>query len=106
MASAAVERAGRESSSWTSLRVVAGRVPRPALFQCMTTQPHSVSAATSTIFGSVKPVTSLMIAAPRRAQILATSVWRVSTETTAPSATSARTTGTMRRASSSLATGR
>ena len=72
----------------------------------MTRQPQSDSAATSTIFGSVKPVTSLMMAAPRRTQIFATSAWRVSTDTTAPSATSARTTGTIRRASSSLDTGR
>ena len=97
-------RAGRLSSSTTWRRGAC--VPSPPWSQCMTTRPQSVSAATCTMAGSVKPVTSLMIDAPRRAQSCATSAWRVSTETTAPSATRPRTTGTMRSASSLGETGR
>lgn len=96
-------RAGLLSSRTTCLRGTC--VPRPPWSQCMTTRPQSHSAATRTISGSVKPVTSLIIDAPRRAQSSATSAWRVSTETTAPSATRPRTTGTMRSASSFGETG-
>ena len=95
--------AGRDSSSVTWRR--GAWVPRPPWFQCMTTQPHVVSAATLTISGSVKPETSFTMAAPRRTHMRATSAWRVSTETMAPASTSARTTGTMRSASSFESTG-
>ena len=71
----------------------------------MTTQPHWVSAATCTISGSVKPVTSFRMEAPRRAHVRATSGWRVSMDTMAPASASARTTGTTRSASSLGETG-
>ena len=98
-----VGREGRMSSSCTCLRST--RAPRPSLFQCITMQPQSDPAATATISGSVKPETSLMIDAPRRTHIFATSAWRVSMETIAPAATNARTTGTTRSASSVGRTG-
>ena len=70
-------------------------------------QPQVLAAATSTIAGLVKPVTSLMIDAPSRTHILATSGWRVSIEMMA-SGTSARIlrmTGTTRAPSSLAVTG-
>ena len=73
--------------------------------ECMTTQPQSDVAATSTIRGSEKPVTSLTTWAPRSTQLRATSGWRVSIETSAPSWTSQRTTGSKRRSSSLGTTG-
>ena len=70
----------------------------------MTTRPQSLSTATLTISGLVKPVTSFRIEAPSLAAMRATSGWRVSTDTMAPAAASSRMTGTTRRASSSGST--
>ena len=103
MGRGAAERVGRESSRRTSR--LGACEPSPSCSQCMTTQPQSVSAATCTMSGLVKPLASFTMAAPRRTHILATSGWQVFTETTAPSATSARITGTTRSASSLEARG-
>ena len=67
--------------------------------------PQVLVFTKSTILGSVNPVTSFTMEAPQRTAALATSTWRVSMETTAPSLASARTTGSTRRASSSGSTG-
>ena len=50
-------------------------------------------------------VTSLTMRAPAASAVAITSAWRVSTETTAPAAARPRTTGSMRRSSSSGGTG-
>ena len=64
---AARVRTGRAESSCTERRELAPL----SLFQCMTTQPQEDSAATWTIWESVKPLTSLTTEAPRRTHILA-----------------------------------
>ena len=71
----------------------------------MTTTPQLLVVTKSSILGSVKPVTSFTMEAPTRTAALATSTWRVSTETIAPCWASARITGSTRLASSSAETG-
>ena len=94
-------RGPRAVSSVTDLRELLPEVS----FQCMMTTPQLELATTSSISGSVKPVTSLTMEAPSRTQIFAVDAWRVSMETTAPASARARTTGTTRLASSSAETG-
>ncbi len=67
---------------------------------CMTTTPASHAAATSTISGSRKPETSLMIDAPASTHAFATGACRVSIETAISSAESRWTTGLTRASSS------
>ena len=94
-------RGPRAVSSVTDLRELLPEVS----FQCMTTTPQLELATTSSISGSVKPVTSFTMEAPSRTQIFAVGAWRVSMETTAPASARARTTGTTRLASSSAEMG-
>ena len=96
-------RAGRSESSCTMRRVTGP----PSLFQCITTQPQSLSAATCTMAGSVNPVTSFRMDTPSRTQIFATAAWRVSTDMMAVGALARipRITGTILWASSSGVTG-
>ena len=91
----ATGRSGVRASSTTERREA---LPRNSLSHRIT-QPQSVSAAICTISGLVKPSGSLMTEAPRRTHILATSAWRVLTQTIAPVGTRPRTTGTTRSAS-------
>ncbi len=71
---------------------------------CMTTTPASHEAATSTIAGSRKPETSLMMLAPAHTAARATSACRVSMLTHMPRSASARTTAMVRASSSSIGT--
>ena len=77
---------------------------RGSPFMCMTTRPASQERATSTIAGSRKPDTSLMMAAPASTQARATSAWRVSMLTQMPAWASSRTTSTVRESSSATDT--
>ena len=95
-------KAAAEVSSCTVAWVRVGSASSPA---CITMTPQLQVLTKSTMRGSVKPVTSLTTEAPQRTAALATSTWRVSMETIAPSFASARTTGSTRRASSSGSTG-
>ena len=97
-----VERSSRPELAITAELRVAAPDTGP---ECMTTHPQVEFAATCTIWGSEKPVTSLMICAPSSVHRCATVGWRVSIETSAPSFTSQRTTGSRRWYSSSGSTG-
>ena len=98
---AAAARAAAEVSSVTVWRGARAETS-PA---CMMMQPQSLSQATLTMSGLVKPVTSLMMEAPSFTAMRATSGWRVSMETIAPASARARITGITRLASSSGVTG-
>ena len=72
---------------------------------CITTRPASHDAATLTISGSRKPVTSLIMLAPASTHALATDAWRVSMLTHMSSSAKRRTTSKTRLSSSSSETG-
>jgi hypothetical protein len=65
----------------------------------------SLSATTRAMSGSWMPVVSLTTCAPAAIAALATSGWKVSTETTASRSCRARTTGSTRSSSSSTGIG-